>query len=42
MKYELKDYLYTINQSKKNLMDDDGDAVKVIPLYYQQMSIIAS
>lgn len=31
MKYELKDYLYTINQSKKNLMDDDGDAVKGYP-----------
>jgi len=31
MKYELKDYLYTINQSKKNLMDEDGDAVKGYP-----------
>ena len=28
MKYQLKDYLYSINQSKKNLMDEDSDAVK--------------
>jgi hypothetical protein len=31
MKRELKDYLYTINQSKKNIMDEDGDAVKGYP-----------
>ena len=30
-KYELKDYLYSINQSKKNLMDGDVDAVKGYP-----------
>ena len=30
-KYELKDYLYSINQSKKNLMDADVDAVKGYP-----------
>ena len=28
MKYQLKDYLYTINQTKKNLMDEDSDAIK--------------
>ncbi len=31
MKYELKDYLNSINQSKKNVMDEDGDAVKGYP-----------
>jgi len=31
MKYELRDYLYSINQSKKNLMDADVDAVKGYP-----------
>jgi len=30
MKVELKDYLYSINQSKKNIMDDP-DAVKGYP-----------
>ena len=30
-KYELRDYLYSINQSKKNLMDGDVDAVKGYP-----------
>jgi hypothetical protein len=28
---ELKDYLYSINQSKKNIMDQDEDAVKKYP-----------
>jgi len=28
---ELKDYLYSINQSKKNLLDDNQDAVKKYP-----------
>ncbi len=32
MKFELKDYLYSINQSKKNIMDDP-DAVKAYPPY---------
>jgi hypothetical protein len=32
MKFELKDYLYSINQSKKNIMDDP-DAVKGYPPY---------
>ena len=27
----LKDYLYSINQSKKNIMDQDEDAVKKYP-----------
>jgi len=31
MKYELKDYLYSINQSKKNLIDEDQDAEKNYP-----------
>ena len=31
MKRELKDYLNSINQSKKNVMDEDGDAVKGYP-----------
>ena len=26
MTYQLKDYLYSINQSKKNILDDDLDA----------------
>ena len=26
--YQLKDYLYSINQSKKNILDEDPDAVK--------------
>jgi hypothetical protein len=30
MKVELKDYLYSINQSKKNIMDDP-DAIKSYP-----------
>ena len=30
-KYELRDYLYSINQSKKNLMDADVDATKGYP-----------
>ena len=32
MKFELRDYLYSINQSKKNIMDDP-DAVKGYPPY---------
>ena len=32
MKFELKDYLYSINQSKKNIMDNP-DAVKGYPPY---------
>ena len=28
---ELKDYLNSINQSKKNIMDEDEDAVKGYP-----------
>jgi len=28
---ELKDYLYSINQSKKNIMDEDEDAIKKYP-----------
>lgn len=31
MKYELKDYLYSINQSKKNLLNDDAEAEKNYP-----------
>ncbi len=31
MKYELKDYLYSINQSKKNLLDNDSEAVQKYP-----------
>jgi hypothetical protein len=31
MKYELKDYLNSINQSKKNILDDDNQAVKEYP-----------
>jgi hypothetical protein len=33
MKYELKDYLNTINYSKENLMDADDEAVKQYPPY---------
>tara|TARA_B100002019_G_scaffold100259_2_gene86367 strand:- start:2725 stop:3117 length:393 start_codon:yes stop_codon:yes gene_type:complete len=33
MKYQLKDYLYSINQSKKNIIDDDSDAEKKYPPY---------
>ena len=31
MKPELKDYLYTINQSKKNIVKDDIEAEKAYP-----------
>ena len=31
--YQLKDYLYSINQSKKNILDDDFDAQKKYPTY---------
>lgn len=31
--YQLKDYLYSINQSKKNILDDDADAQKKYPSY---------
>ena len=31
--YQLKDYLYSINQSKKNILDDDIDAEKKYPAY---------
>ncbi len=31
--YQLKDYLYSINQSKKNILDDDVDAEKKYPAY---------
>lgn len=31
MKYELKDYLNSINQSKKNILDSDEEAVKGYP-----------
>lgn len=33
MKYELKDYLNSINQTKKNLMDEDQEAEKQYPPY---------
>ena len=33
MMYQLKDYLYSINQSKKNILDDDVDAEKKYPAY---------
>ena len=33
MTYQLKDYLYSINQSKKNILDDDPDAAKKYPAY---------
>jgi len=31
--YQLKDYLYSINQSKKNILDDDSDAARKYPAY---------
>ena len=31
--YQLKDYLYSINQSKKNILDEDPDAAKKYPAY---------
>ena len=31
--YQLKDYLYSINQSKKNILDSDEDAVRKYPAY---------
>ena len=31
--YQLKDYLYSINQSKRNILDDDPDAQKKYPPY---------
>ena len=31
--YQLKDYLYSINQSKKNILDDDKQAAKKYPAY---------
>ena len=31
MSYKLTDYLYSMNQSKKNIMDIDGGAVKGYP-----------
>ena len=33
MSYQLKDYLYSINQSKKNILDDDPDAERGYPPY---------
>ena len=33
MTYQLKDYLYSINQSKKNILDDDADAERGYPPY---------
>jgi hypothetical protein len=33
MKPELKDYLYSINQSKKNIMGDDTEAISAYPPY---------
>ena len=33
MTYQLKDYLYSINQSKKNILDDDPDAARKYPAY---------
>jgi hypothetical protein len=33
MKYELKDYLNSINYSKENLMDADDEAIKQYPPY---------
>ena len=33
MTYQLKDYLYSINQSKKNILDDDTDAERGYPPY---------
>ena len=31
--YQLKDYLYSINQSKKNILDDDKQAANKYPAY---------
>ena len=31
--YQLKDYLYSINQSKKNILNDDVDAERKYPSY---------
>ena len=31
--YQLKDYLYSINQSKKNILDEDPDAARKYPAY---------
>jgi len=33
MKYELKDYLNSINQTKKNILDGDEEAVRGYPAY---------
>ena len=33
MSYQLKDYLYSINQSKKNILDDDPDAARKYPAF---------
>ena len=33
MSYQLKDYLYSINQSKKNILNDDTDAERGYPPY---------
>ena len=33
MAYQLKDYLYSINQSKKNILDGDTDAERGYPPY---------
>ena len=33
MTYQLKDYLYTINQSKKNILEDDSEAERGYPPY---------
>jgi hypothetical protein len=33
MKPELKDYLYSINQSKKDIMGDDTEAISAYPPY---------
>ena len=33
MTYELKDWLNSINQNKKNLMDDDSSIEKTYPPY---------
>ena len=37
--YQLKDYLYSINQSKKNILDDDPSAVKKYPPYVVNRSL---
>ena len=33
MTYQLKDYLYSINQSKKSILDDDVDSERGYPPY---------